>query len=174
MKKTTSLYLLLFCSLCFSFSSCKKDSTKENNDSEYYVKLKIDGSWVTWTNGLAELGPDLDDNTKTNFSFVGNSPDGNQMFGISFQVDGTSISQGTYSSDDYFMPIDYTTGSGSNMKWYSMQTHKTPYSSYTITLSAITNTTIKGHFNGNFLVNDLDENDNISITEGDFFLRRIR
>ena len=174
MKKATSFYLLIFCSLCFSVSSCKKDSTKENADSEYYAKFKMNGNWITLKNGLAELGPDLDDNTKTNFSFVSNNPDGSQMFGISFQVDGAAISQGTYSSDDYYMPIDYTTGSGSNMKWYSMQTNQTPYSSYTITLSAITNTSIKGNFAGNFLVNDLDENDKISITEGEFFLKRIR
>lgn len=174
MKKITSLYLLIFCSLCFSIGSCKKDSTKENTDSEYYAKFKMNGNWITLKSGLAELGPDLDDNTKTNFSFVSNNPDGNQMFGISFQVDGSAISQGTYSSDDYYMPIDYTTGSGNNMKWYSMQTNQPPYSSYTITLSAITNTTIKGNFTGNFLVNDLDENDKISITEGEFFLKRIR
>lgn len=174
MKKVTSLYLLIICSLCFSIVSCKKDSAKENEDSEYYVKFKMDGTWITWTNGLAELGPDLDDNTKTNFSFIGHNPGGSEMFGISFQVDGSAISQGTYSSDDYYMPIDYTTGSGNNMKWYSMQTNQAPYSSYTVTLSAITNTTIKGNFTGNFLVNDSDENDKVSITEGDFFLKRIR
>ena len=174
MKKITSLYLLILCSLCFSIGSCKKDSAKENTDSEYYVKFKMNGNLITWKDGLAELGADLDDNTKTNFSFVGNNLEHNQMFGISFQVDGSTISQGTYSSDDYFMPIDYSTGSGNNMKWYSMQTNQTPYSSYTITLSNISNTTIKGHFTGNFLVNDSDENDKVSITEGEFFLKRIR
>ena len=149
MKKITSLYLLILCSLCFSISSCKKDSTKETDDSAYYLKFKMNGDWITWKDGLAELGPDLDDNTKT-------------------------IGQGTYSSDDYFMPIDYTMGTGNNMKWYSMQTHTTPYSFYTITLNTVTSSVIKGSFTGNFLVNDLDENDKIAITEGEFLLKRIR
>ena len=106
MKKITSLYLLILCSLCFSISSCKKDSTKETDDSAYYLKFKMNGDWITWKDGLAELGPDLDDNTKTNFGFVANNPDRTQMFSISFQTDGPTIGQGTYSSDDYFMPID--------------------------------------------------------------------
>lgn len=172
MKKITSLYLLIFCSLYFSISSCKKDPV--NNDPEYYVKFKMNGSWITWKDGLAELGPDLIDNTKTNFSFVSNSPDDSQLFSISFQVDDPDISQGSYSSDEYFMPIDYSTGSGSNMKWYSMQINQMPYSFYTVTLSDITDITVKGHFTGDFLVNTSDKTDKVSITEGSFFLKRIR
>lgn len=171
MKRISTTFLLAF-SLILLFSSCKKETADPKE--EYYLKFKIDGNWVTWTNALSELGPDLDDATKTNFSFQGTSADTKQSFGLSFQVDDNSITTGTYSSNDYFMPIDYITTDGGSTIWYSDRDGGEPYSVYSVTLNDITETAVKGSFTGNFLADDSEEENTIAITEGEFFLKRIR
>lgn len=175
MKKTLHFTLLIAILLITGLNSCKKESNNDtSNGSEYYLKFKKNGNWITWKNALCELGADLDDNTKTDFGFQGASDDNAEGFGISFQVEGASIPQGTYHSDDYFMPIDYTISQNNHTTWYSDHTSGEPASSYSVTLSSINSTTIKGSFTGNFLVNDDDDADKLNITEGEFFLKRIR
>ena len=171
MRKNIRTLLLAF-TLLSLVSSCKKNSDK--TEEGYYLKFKVDGNWVTWTNALSELGKDLDDDTKTNFSVQGTSADMKESFGISFQVDGTSINTGTYSSNDYFMPVDYTITNGSSTTWYSDKDGSEPYSVYSVTLNNITETAIKGSFTGNFLADDSVEENTIAITEGEFYLKRIR
>lgn len=171
MRKNIRTLLLAF-TLLSLVSSCKKNSDK--TEEGYYLKFKVDGNWVTWTNALSELGKDLDDDTKTNFSVQGTSADMKESFGISFQVDGTSINTGTYSSNDYFMPVDYTITNGSSTTWYNDKDGGEPYSVYSVTLNNITETAIKGSFTGNFLADDSVEETTIAITEGEFYLKRIR
>lgn len=171
MRKNIRIFLLAFTLLSLT-TSCKKNSDK--TEDGYYLKFKVDGNWVSWTNALAELGKDLDDDTKTNFSFQGTSADMKQSFGISFQVDGASIGTGTYSSNDYFMPVDYVVTNGSSTTWYSDKDGGEPYSLYSVTLNNITETTIRGSFTGNFLADDSEDENIIAITEGEFYLKRIR
>lgn len=170
MRKNIRTLLFAF-TLLSLVTGCKKNTDK--TEDGYYLKFKVDGNWVTWTNALAELGKDLDDDTKTNFSLQGTSADMKQSFGISFQVDGTSIGTGTYSSSDYFMPIDYSVTNGGTTTWYSDKDGLEP-SVYKVTLNNITETTIKGSFTGNFLADDSAEEKTIAITEGEFYLKRIR
>ncbi len=167
MKKL--LFFLLLAAF-FGLTGCKKDTTDPEG---YFLKLKINANEVTWKSVLTELGPDLADNTKYNFGLTGTSPDTKQTFSLDFQVKSGTITTGSYSSRNYFMPVDYIDESN-GMKWFSMQENKEPYSVYTITISSITETAIKGTFEGNFLVNDLDETEKAAITEGSFSARRIR
>lgn len=97
-----------------------------------------------------------------------------QYFGYSFQVNGTSIPPGTYNTHDHYMPIDYYVETGAGTTYYSDQYTYQPYSVYSITLTSITETTIKGHFTGNFLAEDFNEDNTIAITEGEFVAKRIR
>lgn len=172
MKKIFLFYLLPGF-LALSFGSCKKESTKDNN-GDYYLKIKINGNWETWPNAICDLGADLYDNTKTDFTVSAASPDLKQTFGYSFQVDGASIPAGTYHSDDYYMPLDYTVGTGGSTIFYSDQYNQEPYSDYSITLISINETTIKGNFAGNTLAHDMDGDNTIAITEGEFVAKRVR
>lgn len=173
MKQTFLSAFAIICLAVFGFTGCKKDAKNDNDNSEYYLKFKINGNWVLWTNALSELGTDLDDATKTNFAFQGNSADTRESFGISLQVDGNSLGQGTYNSDDYFMPGGYSITRNTSTTWYDLSDSE-PRSKYYLTLINITPTTIKGSFTGNFFVNSSDDSDTIAITEGEFFLKRIR
>lgn len=172
MKKIFFTLFSVICLLLSSLTGCKKDTAKANDNPEYYLKFKLNGNQVTWTNALSELGADLDDNTKTDFAFQGTSNDMKESFGISFQVDGLSLKEGSYSSDDYFMSGIYTISQNNSTTWYDFS-YNEPHSKYTITLTAITPAAIKGNFNGNFLA-DSESDKTIAITEGEFFLKRIR
>ncbi|MFT3747579.1 MAG: hypothetical protein QM768_04655 [Agriterribacter sp.] len=172
MRKIILFALTTISILAFVLTGCKKEANN-TGDTEYYLKFKINGSWVLWTNAVAELGADLDDATKTNFAFQGTSDDMRESFGISLQVDGTSLTEGTYSSADYFMPGGYSVTRNSSTSWYDLSDSE-PLSKYYITLTVMEPGAIKGSFTGNFFVNTDDENDKVAITEGEFYLKRLR
>lgn len=66
MRKILTFSLLLL-SATVMLPACKKGKKFNNN---YYVKFKINGTWVTWTNVLGEFGPDLADGSKTNLGIT--------------------------------------------------------------------------------------------------------
>lgn len=157
-----------------SLSSCKKDS--DTASSENYLKLKVNGSWVTWNKVNSELGKDLLDATKTNFTLMGSDDAVNTVFDISVQVDGSNLGSGTYSSDNYYLPVTYTTNATStNFKSYSNSGYieGKPEPKYTLTITSVSSTSVSGKFTGNLLIEDFD-NSFVEITEGEFVAPRIR
>lgn len=178
MKKITSLVFTLFLFALFT-ASCKKTSN-ENNDS--YVKFKMNGTWINYK-GLGELGPDLGDDTKTDLGITGYSKDNKNVLDISIQVDGSGFNTGLYSSDkypEYYMIVDYSENPDpSTMKWYEIDDAlNQPPSLFTVHISSITPTQIKGTFTGNYLYDNnlADDADGgiVRITEGVFQVKRIR
>jgi hypothetical protein len=162
------LYVIIACLL---FISCKKDK-----DVEHYFKVKINGNWVTYNIALAELGPDLMDDTKTNFLASGRSDDQKTIFDITFQVDGSnSIGTGTYVYGDVVMIFHHMVDfGGPNFKSYADSwLDPNPEPHFTVTLSSIDEKTIRGSFTGNYLVEDFTD-EVINVTEGEFVLQRIR
>ncbi|MBC8032979.1 MAG: hypothetical protein H7Y03_02455 [Chitinophagaceae bacterium] len=170
LKNFPGLLLIAFALLT---SSCKKDN--EDKKENYYVKIKIDGTWVTWTKVAGELGQDLGDATKTNLTIAGSDDASKTVFDFSLQVEDTKISIGTYKSVDYFMPISYVTGAGTSDPTFYTDSYidSGGDSEYTLTLTSITDKTVSGKFTGNFLV-DLNNEKTIDITEGEFVVPRIR
>ncbi len=169
---------LLLLSLVFVVFSCKKDS--HSTDSDSYVKINVNGNWVTYK-GLGELGPDLDDPTKIDLTISGVSADNKNNFSISIQLDGNNFPTGTYSSDQsqYWMPIDFMTGNGSDLKDYDISdvTGMDP-SKYTVNITSISSSEITGTFTGNYLYSSFNDTDPdggiVYITEGEFKVKRIR
>ncbi|MFT3701978.1 MAG: hypothetical protein QM802_06400 [Agriterribacter sp.] len=174
MKKIPFLQQIVIGLLIVAVVACKKESNNNTSGSDYYLKFKKNDSWVTWKNALSYLDPNANDNTKTNFSFQGANNDNSEGFGISFDVNGSSINEGSYNSDTYSMTADYTILQSNTTTTYSMKTYSVNSSSYSVTLDSITENTIKGTFTGNFLVNKDDDSDTLKISEGEFFLQRIR
>ena len=156
----------------FLFLSCKK-----NNDSDYYVKLKINGNWVTWTTVAGELGPDLGNSTKTDFGVTANDDSQQNVFDFTIQIDGSNFNTGTYTSDNpsYLMVVDYLKDANTpNMKLYQIaDATGRPSSKYTINVTSITSTELRGNFTGNYLT-EINTDQTIDITEGEFKVRRIR
>jgi hypothetical protein len=170
MKNFSSKLILSSILVFMLFSSCKK-----NKDESYFVKFKLNGNWITWTEGISELGPDLLDNTKTNFYVASASKDQSQTFTIDLQVDGASINTGSYDPDDHLILVSYTTGMNTqNYKDYGLdQADNMPAPAFQLTLSSITDESIRGSFTGNYLT-ELFSGETVTLTEGEFYVPRYR
>ena len=160
----------------FSFCSCKKDSSGSNSGN-YYVKFKLNGSWVTWKTVAGELGPDLADPSKTDFGVTANDDAQKTVLDISIQIDGSNFTTGVYDSDNgsYWVVMSYLENANTaNMKYFDISDATgQPASKYTITVTSITATELRGTFSGNYLYDDLDQ-ETKAITEGEFVVRRVR
>lgn len=156
----------------FSFFACKK-----NSDNDYYVKLKIDGTWITWKVVAGELGPDLGDPTKTDIGVTANDDAMKDVFDIAIQVDGTTFNTGSYDSDNmtYWVVMSYTKDAATaNFQHFDIGDNGSgTHSRYLVTISSITDETLKGSFVGNYLHDDFDD-ESLNITEGEFYVRRVR
>jgi hypothetical protein len=176
-----TLHTLLLLSLVFVAFSCKKAS-HSNTYSDSYAKIKKNGTWITYV-GLGELGPDLGDNTKTDLGVSGSSTDMKDAFNISIQIDGSNFTTGNYSSDistPYYLLVSLTSNPDPNtIKAYEVEdaANKAP-SKYTISITSITSSQIKGTFTGNYLYDNFSSGDAdggvVEITEGEFQVKRIR
>jgi hypothetical protein len=157
-----------------SFFSCKKDSSS----SDYYVKFKLNGNWVTWKKVVAgELGPDLADPTKTDFGVTANDDAINNVLDISIQVNSTNFATGSYDSDNsnYWVVVSYMKDANTaNMKLFDItDAPSQPPSKYIVNVTSITPTELKGTFTGNYL-SDWNTGEMMNITEGEFFVKRLR
>ena len=165
--------LTLLIALIF-LGGCKKDNS---NDSDYYVKLKINGNWVNWKTVAGELGPDLANSAKTDFGVTANDDALQTIFDFTIQIDGANFNTGTYSSDNlnYWTVVNYMTNANTaNMKLYDIgDATGRPESKYVINVTSITSTELRGTFTGNYLY-DQTNDQTVDITEGEFKVRRIR
>lgn len=171
MIKITRIITLAIVLLALGMSSCKKEAA---TDSKYYVKFKKNGTWITWTYALGELGPDLIDDSKTNLGIVGYTENGKGQINLSIQVDGPVLGTGVYNSDDYFIPIIYAENALESDLYLMGDIDGREESKYTITITSITDDSISGHFSGNYLTKSFEENDVVEITEGQFVAKRVR
>lgn len=155
--------------------SCSKTSSFRESESDFFLKFKINGNWVTWTKVLGELAPHLADASKTDLSVTGQSDDKKAVLDITIQVDGSAVKAGSYSSDEYRLPIIYASGGGTATDSYTLGSIEgRDQSRYTVTITSITETTISGTFAGNYLESEMQENSAIEITEGQFMVLRRR
>ncbi len=173
MKKTIFYLLFLFSASLF-FVSCKKE--KNNNDA-YFVKIKKDGTWLSFPSVAGELGPDLLDASHTNLGVTGVTTDNKERFDLIIQVEGANLTTGVYNSlnSSSYVDIQYTfiDNTASVFNYMIDNAPDKPESSYSVTITEITATTIKGSFTGNYLsdgMNDLTT----EITEGEFYVKRVR
>lgn len=170
--KFSSIKTLVLLLAVFTFFSCKK-----NSDSSYYVKLKINGTWVTWTSAAGELGPDLANPAKTDLGVIANDAAMKDVFDISIQVDGADFPTGSYASDNPNILVYVSYFKDANTaaaKFFDIDNAPgRPDSKYIVTLTSITATELRGNFTGNYLYNDFD-GESLDITEGEFVVRRVR
>ena len=170
MIKLITLRMCVMLTLCVVLlSSCKKDS-----ETGSYIKFKMDGNWVTWKDVLGEIVPEPG-GTQSGFDFSAHSVGVTEAFALGIQVNG-NFSTGTYTPDNSFMSLDYTKKANTpNFTSYTgggiMGGSDTRYE---ITITSITDKTVKGHFTGSYLRNISDDNDLLKITEGEFVVPRVR
>lgn len=168
--------LLLLCSIIFLAGSCKKD-----NDSAYFFRIKKDGNWIDYKTVAGEYGPDLGNASLTNLGVRGQNADASEVMDITIQVDGSSVPNGTYHSDEfssnYQTSMSVVLQTGSSLSWYDVtDAPSMPPSKYSFTITGVTDDAISGRFTGNYLYDDFSTSGTgtLAITEGEFHVKRIR
>jgi hypothetical protein len=166
----TSLLLLLI-SYSFFLSSCKKDG----NDPDYYFKIKVDGNWITYEGANCELGPDLGDPSLTDF--VVNAGDDDVLVSVALQSTG-DINTGAYVtsavSPPYYLLVEYWKIMQNDIQIFDCASAPLAGGSepeFTLNITSISNSEIRGTISGNFLHN-YTEDETINVTEGEFVARR--
>src|SRR5437773_7961158 len=177
--KFKNIKTLIFLSAALAIFSCKKDSSGSNSTTnpDYYVKFKMNGNWATWKTVVGELGPDLGDPAKTDFGVTANDDAQKNILDISIQVDGSNFTTGSYDSDNgnYWVVMSYVKDANTGtMKYYDIEDAASgPPSKYTVNVTSITSTELRGTFSGNYLFN-YDNQESMTITDGEFVVKRIR
>jgi hypothetical protein len=162
--------------LCFltSVSSCKKSQSSQN--SNYYIKFKINDSLVTWNNVICELGPDFIDSANTDFTMNSADKDTVDALSLSAQVIG-NLPIGSYASNASNTVVFadfYTSFNTPNEIDYDIDdANGLPQSVFTINITSITPTVIKGTFTGNYLTDLFSGGGSVAITAGEFVSPRI-
>ncbi|RYZ00124.1 MAG: hypothetical protein EOO11_02695 [Chitinophagaceae bacterium] len=169
---------LLLAALFLFVSSCKKNG--DDDDTNYFVKVKKNGSWVEYPIVAGELGPDLADPSFTNLGVAAQTANGSERLDLTIQVSGTNLTTGTYVSGNgsYTADLDMTIQDGGSFDHYSISddpNSSTP-SVYTITITRITEDAITGRFTGNYLYDNFagTSGATLQVTEGEFHVKRIR
>jgi hypothetical protein len=173
MKKL--LLYFSFAILIVTSFSCKKDDVNTGS----YFKIKVDGNWKTYTNAIAEYGPDNADPSLINIVVNGYNNDHKEL--VSFHVQrGGSLSTGTYHYDNqsYWIGLDWFTDFNTNdMRNFTIYSAPgMPEPTYSITITSITDTHIKGSFTGNYLYDSWSDDPQEGVrrvTEGEFVAKRI-
>lgn len=120
--------------------------------------------------------PDEVDNTKTNFTLSALSEDEKEFFDISIQTDGPDFPAKEYASNDASLStyISYVKQSNTDIRFYAATTgNGLEESVYVITITAITDSEVRGSFKGNYLYDDYNEQ-TASVREGEFVIPRAR
>jgi hypothetical protein len=173
MKISRSIFTVLATAILFL--SCKKDSGLSNAESGYYLKFKMKDQWILWRVVTSDIATDPDNEGENDLVIAGQADDNSAALQLRIQMNGGApITAGDYSSDDRHMPIlylkltpefqAYSIGSATGME----------NAKYVVTISSITDSTVSGHFSGNYLENKLVPDDIVQITEGQFNMLRER
>ena len=171
-----SLLALLGIVLLFT-TSCKKESKNDGN-TDYYVKIKKNGAWVSFPAVAGELGPDLGNSALIDLGVTAASTNGNERFDLTVQLSGTTFPIGTYTSDNpnYQTDVTFVLDNAADLSYYDIgDAPNLAPSKYTINITAITAETLTGTFTGNYLYDSFANTGAVvNITEGEFYVKRIR
>jgi hypothetical protein len=177
------LQCALFAFISIIAISCKKE-TESSNNTDYFVKIKKDGVWLNFptANIAGELGPDGFDPANLDLGVAAQTADGTQRLDLTVQIVATSFPTGTYHSSDLvqhpYVQISYVHQPSINTTpvFYDIESADgMAPSAYTVNVTEITSTTLRGNFTGNYLASSFGgSNVTTAITEGEFFVKRIR
>src|SRR5215510_13266526 len=165
-------FLLAVCliGIVFSFNSCKKNHT----ETSYEFKVTVDGQSITYGGAQFMINTDPSDSTMTDFQIYAGSLTDN--INISIQS-AHGINTGAYSSGDhspdYGMFMNAFKENGAVQENYSIigpGTGTDP--NYTMTITSVTATEIRGTITGNYLWDDYDQK-SMNLTQGEFVAKRV-
>lgn len=145
------------------FQSCTKEK-----ETTYDIKIKRNGEWKTFTRAGFIIEQTGDPN-KIYLSVAGRSQDLKEIFilGVEVPVDPQP---GTFNTENDMVELGYGFN-GSPAMYYTMwPVASKPLPNFTLTITSISDTEVRGHFTGNYLA---DEEENfIEVTEGEFVAKK--
>jgi len=159
--------------LIITFAFCISSCNKSNSTPAWYLKVKINGSWVEFNTALSNLTQDVLDPYTNDLGLAGDNADRSESFFIIIRSDN-QIPAGTYASDDpqCFIDVDYHKRVNNDYVIYGRYSATgRPDSKYTVTITSVTDEEIRGSFTGNYLTDPFN-GDVQEVTEGEFVVPR--
>lgn len=148
-----------------SFLSCSK-----GNKSGYYVKIKLNGNWITLQHSIGELRNE----PAESYFFVGASDEGIHSFNIEMYINDPALSTGTFDTSDPAISLHMSYGKGTdpNIEYFEVASLPgQPVSRYILNITSATAKDLRGNFTGNYLTN-IYTDETVVVTEGEFFVKR--
>lgn len=168
----TLLKGIIFVAL-MSAISCKKDP-----DRTYNMNLRLNGVMTILHQATARLAPDTLNPAHTDFRVTAATFDSSKALTIDIHKNDNNLPAGSYASPGttaYTVVVNYYENIPSGMKIYSI--YDAPgkgTSQYTVNLTEITDSYIKGTITGNYLTDKFSgTNATVEIAEADFFALRV-
>jgi len=168
----SSISLLLF-SILLALSACDKEPPADNKNTLSYKK---DGVTETMIPVYCSIKPNVSIPTKTDFVLTARTSDFRSDLAITVQVNG-GFTTGTYEtvidSGNYPAIADYFVDQGQpNERDFTIENAPAkPNCRFTVTITSIESTLVKGTFSANYLY-DPAHNESIIISEGSFVAKR--
>lgn len=161
--------------LLFSFVlliACKKDKTPV-----YDLTLTINGTAVLLHQATAYLGPDTLNAGHTELYLTAATYDSSKALTISIRKNDLTLSTGAYTSPGtgYTLLVEYYENIPGNIKNYSIANAPGKGTSqYTVNLTEVTASYIRGNFTGNYLTDTFSaSNTTAEVPQGEFFALRV-
>jgi hypothetical protein len=162
--------LIIICSL-FLFSSCNKPKN-DSNSTNYYMSAKVGGVLNTYKLNAVAVKVQVDTIYSIGLTAFGDTTTGARFF-LDIGQTNKAITTGTYidaAAPELLVVGGYNPGTMDDTKMYGagLQVDSNPRLS--ITISALTATTVTGTFSGTYYDNGGDGPGIIAVTEGKFNL----
>ena len=168
MKLTLTL-LAVSIAMTSLFSSCAKEVTII--PTEYYMKLKVNESWVTLKKTALQVhSSDARMTSGPNLTAYDDSL--GMFFSIAIGKSGNDITPGSYSVSDKELAASLKIEKMGRYLEYNSETetgYKVP--EYTLVIESVEEYYVKGSFKGNLLI-DHKHQQTLEITEGEFIIQR--
>lgn len=173
MKKIFTNFLLL-AFFIIAIVSCKKNSP---NNGKYYVTFKVNDTLINWTKYIfVDIGPDQADTSQLTLDFNSTSNNMDTAFFIDLTIGGKTIPASTYiyshNYNDTVLYTDYNLGNNDPTKpdFDIEDVGGMPPPTFSLTITSITSTEVKGTFTGNYLASYASGPPvTLSITDGEFY-----
>ena len=164
--KTSLKYLTLAITWLALSISCSKDSdTQESIHPIYYIKTKINGTLTEYKIDANATLP-LNGNTLSGYAKMNS----NQPFpAFDFEIkDLSGIKAKNYSESQFEMI--FRVALEGTLTYHSL--HNSQVEDFNIEITEITNSSVKGKFNGSVYLVQSTGGEFFSLTEGEFYLKR--
>ena len=155
-----------------SIVSCKKEK-----DRIYDFSLRVNGTVVLLHQATCRLGPDTLNPAHTDFRLTAATFDSSKALTIDIHKNDISLPAGQYNSpgSGYALLVNYYENIPSGIKNYIIaDAPGKGTSQYTVNITEITASYIKGTITGNYLTNKFSgNNETMEVAEGEFLALRV-